>query len=138
MQRFFVFLFVLISFFGLGCDITGRQIQARTANAVASAANSALPLLVERYQREGEQAIASASDRSTAEAEISAIKKRWAPIWKAWETLRVAEDAWATSIENGGDLGAALPALKAAYCDLLKVWPSQIPAIPISLVRCSP
>ncbi|MHC4854653.1 MAG: hypothetical protein ACYTF5_21835 [Planctomycetota bacterium] len=103
---------------------------------MAQGANSGLPILVERYRLEGDRAIAKAADREAAEVAIAAIKEKWKAVWKAWEAIRVAEDTWATALEEGGDLGAALPAMKAAYCGLVRVWPDDIPAIPIALVRC--
>ena len=119
-----------------GCSMSARQVQAHAANAIAGAANSALPILLESYRQEGLNAIANASDRTTAETELAAIKERWAPVWKAWETLRVAQNAWATALEEGGDTKAALGEVRAAYCELQKVWPDELAAVPIAPAAC--
>ena len=137
--RFFRFLAVLaVLCLGAGCDSAALQIQAQTANAVAGAANAGLPVLVERYKAEGDAAIEKAATRAEAETGVAAVKDRWSPIWSAWEALRVAEDGWAVAIEQGGDLGAAIHGLSVAYCGLVAVWPADIPAIPLSPLRCDP
>ncbi len=125
-----------------GCTDPARQIQARTADTVAQAANSALPILIERYRQEGFRAIdavkASGGSAEDAKAAVKAVKAKWEPIWAAWETLRVAQDAWADALEGGGDPAAALGALKEAYCGLRQVWPEDIPAVPLAPIKCSP
>lgn len=119
-----------------GCNPNALSIQAQTANLVASAANSALPILVERYRREGDAAIARSGDRAEAEAAVAAVKDKWSPVWTAWEALRIAEDGWAATLEQGGDAKAALGALRDAYCALLGAWPNDVPAIPLAPIRC--
>lgn len=137
--RFIRLLGVLVVLMlGVGCDGAALQIQAQTANAVAAAANAGLPVLVERYKAEGDVAVAKAATRAEAETGVAAVKERWSPIWSAWEALRVAEDGWALAIEQGGDLGAAIQGLSVAYCGLVAVWPEDIPAIPLSPLRCEP
>jgi len=136
--RFFRLLGVIVLLALGGCDAGALQIQAQTANAVASAANAGLPVLVERYKSEGDAAIERAATRAEAETGVAAVKERWAPVWAAWEALRVAEDGWAVAIEQGGDLGAAIQGLSVAYCGLVAVWPEDIPAIPLSPLRCDP
>ncbi len=123
---------------GVGCGGAALQIQAQTANAVAAAANAGLPVLVARYKAEGDAAIATATTRADAEAGVAAVKERWAPIWSAWEALRAAEDGWAVTIEQGSDMAAAIQGLSVAYCGLVAVWPEEIPAIPLSPLRCDP
>ena len=112
------------------------QIQAQTANAVASGANAALPMLVDKYRQEGNRAIEKAASRPDAEAALSAIKAKWKPVWDAWEVLRVAEDAWATALELGGDTTGALVGLKKAYCGLQGVWPDDVPVVPLAPLKC--
>lgn len=119
------------------CDMTALQIQAQTANAVAIGANAALPTLVNRYRQEGLDVIAGAKTRAEAEASLARVRAAWAPVWRAWDTLRVAQDSWATALERGGDTAAALASLKQAYCGLLRVWPKQIPALPVGPLRCA-
>ncbi len=122
-----------------GCGVSARQIQAQTATAVANSANASLPILVGRYRLEGDRAIAEATDRAGAEAAVAAVQQKWTPVWKSWETLRLAHGAWAALLEKGDvGLAAALSALGDAYCGLLKVWPGDVPAIPLSVVRCEP
>lgn len=123
-----------------GCGDMGRLIQARTADGVATAANSGLPILVERYNQEGIDAIMavkkSGGTKEQAHAAIAKVKAKWDPVWKAWETLRVAQDAWAGALESGGDTSAALGQLKGAYCGLSAVWPDDIPAVPLAPMKC--
>lgn len=123
-----------------GCGNSQLQIQAQTANAVAQAANSALPLLVERFRREGFSAIdqvrARAGSEEDARAAVAAVEARWEPIWKAWDVLKVAQDGWAIAVESGGDTDAALKGLKDAYCGLRSVWPEGLPAVPLAPLRC--
>lgn len=119
-----------------GCGLTGRQVQAQAATAIAQAANATLPILVERFRQQGLRAIDKADTENKARAELARIDSEWAPIWKAWATLRVAQDAWATALEKGGDTAAALGALREAYCGLEAVWPKDIPAIPLGPVAC--
>jgi hypothetical protein len=116
--------------------MTGRQIQAHSASAVAQGANAALPILVERYRQQGLRAIDKAETREAAEAALVVIKAEWKPVWDAWEVLRVAQDAWAQALEGGGDTISALWALRVAFCGLQRVWPNDIPAIPIASLSC--
>jgi hypothetical protein len=124
----------------VGCSDPFRQVQIHTADSVAEAANAALPILVERYRQEGFRAIdavkASGGNADDAKAAVEAVRAKWAPIWKAWETLSVAQDAWADALESGGDGGATVEALKEAYCGLRGVWPDDIPAVPLAPLRC--
>jgi len=132
-------LFVFLAAFALaslGCDMSARQIQAHTADAIGHAANSALPILLSHYRQEGLDAIQAASTKAEAETELAAIKSRWEPVWKAWESVRIAQNAWATALESGADTAASLSAVRAAYCELQGVWPSQLAAMPIAPVVC--
>lgn len=124
-----------------GCNQTVMQVQAQTATAVASAANAALPVLVERYRREGIEIVLAVKQRGGTADEardlLQGLKDRWAPVWEAWEGLRIAQDAWADSIEGGGSPAAAAAALKDAYCGLMLVWPEDIPAVPLAPLSCA-
>jgi hypothetical protein len=131
-------IFVLVlALLVAACDLSALQIQVQTANALATAANTALPMLVERYRQEGIKAIEKATTKDEAEKAVAEVKVKWQPVWKAWETLRVAEDTWAKAIEARGEPGAALKSLSEAYCQLVVVWPGEIPALPLAPVRCS-
>lgn len=125
-----------------GCSNMGMQIQVRTADSIAEAGNSALPILVERYQAEGDRVLQrlkgnGRATQSDARATIDKVKAKWKPIWDAWDALAAAQNAWAETLENDGDTGAALSSLKGAYCDLRKVWPKEIPAVPLGPLRCA-
>ena len=120
----------------VGCAPAVVQVEAQVADSIAVGANAALPVLVSEYRQEGLTAIAASASRTDAETKLTAIKAAWAPRWKAWETFRVAQDAWATALEKGGDLTAGLAALQTAYCGLIGVWPSEIPAMPAVPLQC--
>lgn len=106
------------------------------AQALATAANALLPILIDAMEQEGNIAIDKASSRQEAEDALAAIEKSWEPIWEKWKLLVVAQDAWARTIEGGGDTTEALAALKKAYCGLMAIYPKSIPAAPIGLVTC--
>ncbi len=119
------------------CDMSGRQVQAHTANAISQGANSALPILIERYRSQGLKVIEEASTREGAEAQLAAVRQRWAPVWASWEACRLAHGSWAEALEAGGDTVAALGAMKRAYCELHRVWPKTIPALPLGALGCA-
>jgi hypothetical protein len=123
-----------------GCPDYLRQAQAQTANAVAEAANSALPVLVEAYRQEGLRAIDDVKAKGGTEQEarfaIESVKTKWKPIWEAWAALRIAEDAWADALEKDTDTAAALAGLRSAYCQFMARWPSAVPVIPLAPVIC--
>lgn len=123
-----------------GCTDAALQIQAQAANSVAQTANAALPILLERYRQEGLRAIDVVKDAGgtadEARAAVDAVKAKWAPVWKAWETLRVAQGAWADTIAGGADAGSTLEALRDAYCGLIQVWPKDIVAVPLGPLKC--
>jgi hypothetical protein len=85
---------------------------------------------------EGDKAIANSKTEAEARTRIEQIKADWKLVWASWETLRVAQDAWAKALEDGGDTAATLKALGEAYCGLQKVWPKQIKAIPLGPLQC--
>lgn len=134
-RRALVLLAVLLA---VGCTDAARQIQVQTAEATAAGANAGLPLLVERYRAKGLEIIDKAETRDEAEKKLAVLDAEWAPVWAAWEGLRIAQDAWATALEDGGELGGALEAVKVAYCGLRETWPDDIPAIPLVPVKCAP
>jgi hypothetical protein len=123
-----------------GCPDYVRQAQAQTANAVAQAANAALPVIVEAYRQEGLRAIddvkAKGGTADDARAAVEAVKAKWTPIWEAWAALRIAEDAWADALEQGADTTGALVGLRSAYCQFMARWPSTVPVIPLAPVIC--
>lgn len=133
-------LLLLILLLCVGCTDAAFQIQVHIADGIGQGANAALPILVDRYRSEGFDALkgvkAADGTRQEAEAALQVVKDKWVPIWKVWESLRVAQDAWATALESGGDTGATLGALKNAYCELRGVWPENIPAVPLAPLKC--
>ena len=120
-----------------GCSDAARQVQIHLADATAEGANAGLPVLISAYDAEGVAVIQAAKTREEAEAGVAEVKARWAPVWAAWEVLRLAQDVWATALEDGSDLTAALKAVKEGYCGLKAVWPKTIPAVPLVPVKCA-
>ncbi len=123
------------------CTPSALQVQAQTADAIAKASNAGLPSLVAEYKDQGDEQIDAAAAKPGATEggawlAVEGVKKKWEVVWKAWETLSAAHDAWSTAVERGGETSETLGALRAAYCKLLGVWPEEIPAIPLSPVVC--
>jgi hypothetical protein len=116
------------------------EAQARVADGIAVAANAALPMLVEHYRQEGYAALQGVKDRGgnvdDANKAIGIVKDRWRPIWNAWASLAIAQNGWASVLESGADPTKAIAELKNAYCELMAVWPNDIPAIPLAPLRC--
>ena len=125
-----------------GCTDSALQVQAQVANGVAQAANAGLPLLVDRYRNQGFSEMEAVKGRGGTEEEaraaIARVEAEWDPVWKAWDTLQLAQNKWATVIETGGNTLVALAQLKDAYCKLRLVWPKGLPAIPLAPLRCEP
>jgi hypothetical protein len=119
---------------------TAIEAQARVADGIALAANSALPVLVDRYRQDGLIELQAVKDRGgsreDAEAAIQAVKDRWHPLWNAWASLAVAQNGWADVLEHGGDGARALAELRNAYCELLAEWPGEIPVVPLAPLSC--
>lgn len=133
---YFVGLLIWLLFGCIACGAQQRQIQADVANGIADAGNTALPMLVAAYQKEGSDAIAASSSRAEAEVKLYDVKKRWEPRWLAWESLRIAHDSWAVALEKDLDLTVALAQLRKAYCELVDVWPESLPALPVVPLAC--
>lgn len=124
----------------VGCTNALYQAQVHTANGIGTGANAALPILIDQYSNEGFRVLLEAKEagrtRIEAEAALKVVIDKWASIWEAWEALVVAQDRWATALEEGGNTGAALVGLKSAYCGLRGVWPDNIPAVPLVPLVC--
>lgn len=123
-----------------GCP-SGAGVQARIADGIGVAANQSLPLLVDRYEKMGDEILQALKARGgvtaeEAQAAIQAHKDAWAPVWQAWESLRVAQNGYADALERGVSLVAIVAELRQAFCELREVWPEDIPAIPLAPVVC--
>ena len=68
-------------------------------------------------------------------AAVAAVESKWTPVWRCWGALRIAEDSWATALEQGGDSVAAFAGLRVAYCGLLAEWPRSV-VVPLAPVTC--
>jgi len=134
MRRFLMMVAFLATLL-VGC-FGHQQVQVHVADSMAEAANAALPILVQTFKLEGREAIAEAKTEQEARQAIQAIEEKWKPVWDAWEALRIAEDAWATALEQGSDERAALAAVRKAYCGLVAQWPESVPAIPLAPIVC--
>jgi hypothetical protein len=122
-----------------GCGSTQPRLQAAEADAIALSANSALPLLAEAFRQEGLAAIADVKARGGGEDEareaVAALEEKWKPVWDAWATLRIAEGALASLLEQGGETASALEQARRAYCALLSHWPESVPKL-ITAIAC--
>lgn len=123
----FAACFVLFAFcVGMGCSGTQRQAQSVAASSLAVAANRAYPKLQAAYRAEGDRAIDAAPTQAEARAALAVVRERWAPVWRAWDAVRLAQDAWATALESGAsadDVARTVVALQAAYCGLRAATP---------------
>ena len=135
-----VLVCALLALFTTGCPGSTLQVQAQAANAVATAANASLPILIAIYRQEGLDVIdaikAAGGNADTARKSIDVVKAKWAKIWGSWAKLKDAESAWATAIEAGDESGIAVVALQQAYCALEAAWPASVPAMPVSFANC--
>ena len=140
MTKLYSAIVLLLALLLTGCPDAALQIQAQTADAVAQAANTELPVLVAQFRQDGLDALALVEKQGgtadKAREELAKVEAKWAMVWKAWATLRVAHDAWATALESGAGYAAALDGLSKAYCGLLKLWPGQVPIVPLAPVLC--
>jgi hypothetical protein len=140
LRKIFILVAVLLSLVSMGCSSGARVIQAQTANAIAGSANGMLPLLLDKYDEEGMTVLRAVKDaggnREDALAAIEEVKRKWKPVWLAWDTLQLAHDRWATLLEKGSDTSTALKELKSAYCRLRAIFPSELPVIPLGIVQC--
>ena len=144
----FVMLLSALAVLASGGCLNGEQFaakapieaQARVADGIAVAANAALPMLVEHYRQEGYTALQGVKDKGgnvdDANKAIDEVKDRWHPLWNAWASLAIAQNGWAAVLESGVDPAKALDELKNAYCELMAVWPDDIPAVPLAPLRC--
>jgi hypothetical protein len=134
-RRLLVLLLLLLT----NCVPGAITVQAQIANGISATANAALPVLVSRFKQEGLDAIHHVKDTggsaADAQAALVALENAWAPVWLAWEALRVSHDLWATALEKKTDPAVALEALRHDFCALLGLWPKGVPAL-LSPVRC--
>lgn len=124
-----------------GCTSSATGVQARIADGIGVAANQSLPMLVNRYESMGDQILQRLKERGDvsmeeARAAIQAHKDNWAPVWKAWESLQVAQNGYADALEQKLPLAAIVTELREAFCELRAAWPEDIPAIPLAPVVC--
>jgi hypothetical protein len=118
MHRFWKTAVVVLALSHASCGPHADEIQVVVANTVARAANAGLPALVEAERQQGMLAIQGSADRETARAKLTQIEHDWAPVWLAWKALSVAQGAWATALEHGGDKVTAALAVRDAFCKL--------------------
>ena len=140
MKQIWLLLVVLSSLVLCGCPDYALQVQAQTANAIAQGANTELPVLVAQFKQDGIEAMTvvktNGGTADQARAELARIEVKWANVWKGWDALRAAHDAWATALEKGGDYAAALLGLSKAYCAFMILWPQAVPIVPLAPVLC--
>lgn len=119
--RFASILVCLFALFFGACASQQVQAQRVVASTFATAANHAGDVLSAAYRDEGLRVIAQAKTRPEAEAGLDAVRKKWAPVWGAWEKARAAQAVWATALESAASLSEANRAAQdviATYCAL--------------------
>jgi hypothetical protein len=102
-----------------GCGASALAGQRAAVNAVALAANAAIPLVAEAEQREALAAITAADDLPDAQLRLMACHRKWDAIWLALDAVATAQNAAATDLETGRPLD--LGTLRAAWCALQTV-----------------
>lgn len=127
------------------CTASALQVQARTADSIARAMNTALPVLVESEEQQGNVAIDNAHSETEARAAIAHVEAQWSGFWSAWGAARTAQDQWAVLILQAQagrafsmvDAVRVLGAFRSAWCDLRHTIPppNTLPDLP--LVPCT-
>jgi hypothetical protein len=98
----------------------GPRAEAVAADTIARAVNAATASLAETYAQQGEQLIAAAKTRATAETLLVDHRERWKPVWLAVDALSVAHDEVATAIEAGRPAHGEVAMMRAAWCELVR------------------
>jgi hypothetical protein len=109
-----------------GCGATPVRQQSAVADAMARAFNRARPLLITAYEADGRAAIdAACCDRAAMVAALAAHDRRWALTRLAFESARIAHDAWRLELEacrratDGGTCPPRVAALAARFATAL-------------------
>lgn len=133
---------------GASCSASQVQIEARVTDELAKFANQGGDLLERDYEDEGLHAMAVADASlppnapNTARADalgaaLEGVRKKWAPIWNAWDKFAIAEGVYATQLEQGGAPSAGR--VLSAYCAVVAVAPPELrDELKTSSVPCAP
>ncbi len=124
----------------VACSSHQRQAQTVVASTLAVTANAALPALTAAYQADGDRAIDAAATQTEARAALVTVRARWAPVWKAWDAVRLAHAAWVVALEaqNTDDINRTALAMRDAYCGLRAVVPPGVVLAEAAGFGCGP
>jgi len=124
-----------------GCTRPGASREALSpqilaANEIAEAANKVGVELGARMGAALMQCVEAADTRSASQSCRANVETTWAPVWKAWDGVRAAHDAWtAVLLHQSGDLAGASARFESAWCTLRAAVPSSVSLPPVG--RCS-
>lgn len=116
-----------------GCAAASRPAQAQVADAIARAANTAEPAIVEEYRRSLFVCLNDATNRAEYDLCRAKADHTWTRVRLAWGHLRLAQDDYAKSLEKGAiDITVYLDGLRIAYCEFKTYVPAaaKLPEIP--------
>jgi hypothetical protein len=131
MRRFASLLLCSLVCLFAACGPKAIDTQAQMANTIAVVTNDVVPQLIALEHARGDAIIDAAPDKATAVRELALLEQSWKPVWQAQKALTIAQNAWATALEQHGDTTATFQAVRTAYCRLLPLLPRtvNVPAV---------
>lgn len=123
-------LVALLALAGCSSTPTAKGPEVLIVDAFIGAVDNAVPRLAQLEQREGLDAIAKASSREEAVAELAAVRERWAPVWAGIDAIEATHAAY---IEGGSPL-ELLKGLHGRYCETRELTGArgvELPDVPL-------
>ena len=112
-------LFAVAALVANGCGPKAKPTAVGTANL-------ALPVLLRAYRDEGTACVENAVTREQGVECFARVDVRWAPVWAAWRTTRMALDM---SPESD---------VRPAVCDLAKAAVPVVPSLAETFAKVCP
>ena len=112
------------------CSANQVTNQSRVAEVTAQSLNRALPVWIAEYQRQGRETIErSCCVRSNMQQALDQHNQLWQPVSLAWESAKLAHDAWRTQLDlcrlpdaNSNSCQASLSVLAQSFLDFFNSW----------------
>ncbi len=120
----------LLAIAAVACSPSTRTLQIQTANAVATAANAAGPLIVAEYQKEGDACIDNAATMLVADVCLTKLESKWVHVRLGWGHMRQAQADWADALKKSDPkIADYMTYMTQAFCALRQDVPT-LPAVP--------